>query len=402
MKRQTPLIISLVFICAVSAAAQVPANRPWWYTLERGKNLYRDGDYGNALLAFEDARRERRAMYGRMEQDFISLLSVAEVRRLGDSLDRVERYAGERSYTAAAAALEELHYRIPRESFNNSVAAALSALGRLKDYPEAEYWIGETYRAEGELTLALDQFRKAWEQRALFENQGFATELLYKIAGIYKTIPLQNPQNGQYNQRAYNEMERTLLLIIEGDTLWSASAPAGQRAPEETVPYAEASASFTRRAMTRTLEQEGAVRFLTMYRYNNTEVEQAHRLLGFYYSLSGRHSRAQEHLMFAFLIQNTVIIEELIRREYDFTFTNLETLTGEIGRSPILSAYADKADYYKTAYYLAAALYGNGKAAARELWAFLASRSEAGEWQNRAAAQLGPGGPRLERLVEMP
>lgn len=401
MRRQTPLIISLVFIGAVSAAAQVPA-KPWWYTLERGKNLYRDGDYGNALLVFEDARRERRAMYERMEQDFISLLSVAEVRRLGDSLDRVERYAGERSYTAVTAALAELYYRVPRASFNNSAAAALSALGRLKDYPEAEYWIGETYRAEGELTLALNQFRKAWEQRALFENQGFATELLYKIAGIYRTIPLQNPRNGQYSQRAYNEMERTLLLIIEGDALWS-SAPAGRREPEETVPYAEASAPFARRAMTRTLEQEGAVRFLTMYRYNNTEVEEAHRLLGFYYALSSRHSRAEEHLMFAFLIQNTVIIEELIRREYDFTFTNLETLTGEIGRSPILSAYAATADYYKTAYYLAASLYGNGKAAAaRELWAFLASRSEAGEWQNRAAAQFGPGGPRLERPVEMP
>ncbi|MDR2434958.1 MAG: hypothetical protein LBD47_10385 [Treponema sp.] len=404
MRRYIPLIIFLVFICcAVSVAAQVPANRPWWYTLERGKNLYRDGDYGNALLAFEDARRERRAMYERMEQDFISLLSVAEVRRLGDSLEWVERYAGERSYTSVSAALEELYYRVPRESFNNSATAALDALGRLKDYPEAEYWIGETYRAEGELTIALNQFRKAWEQRALFENQGFATELLYKIAGIYKTIPLQNPQNGQYNQRAYNEMERTLLLIIEGDTLWSSSALAGQRPPDETVPYAEASASFARRAMTRTLEQEGVVRFLTMYRYRNTEAEEAHRLLGFYYSLSGRHSRAQEHLMFAFLIQNTVIIEELIRREYDFAFTSLEALIEETGRSLILSAYTAKADYYKTAYYLAASLYGNGKAAAaRELWAFLASRSEAGEWQNRAAAQLGPGGPRLERTVEMP
>jgi tetratricopeptide (TPR) repeat protein len=388
-------------IQAALSFAQVPVSQPWWYILERGKNLYRNGDYGEALLVFENARRERRTMYERMEQDFISLLSVQEVRRLGDSLDRVERYARERSYTSASAALEELYYRIPRESFNNSAPAALSALGGLKDYPEAEYWIGEIYRAEGELNLALNQFRKAWEQRAYFENPGFATELLYKIADIYKTIPVNNPQNEQYSQRAYNEMERTLLFIIDSDTLWSNAAGVERHTPGQAIPYDEASASFARRAMTRTLEQDGAVRFLTMYRYNNTEVEEAHRLLGFYYSLSGRYSRAQEHLMFAFLIQNSVIIAELIRHTYDFTFTSLEVLIEEIGRRPLLSAYAAQTEYFKTVYYLAASLYGNGKtAAARDLWAFLASRTEAGEWQNRAAVQLRS--PRLERAVEMP
>jgi tetratricopeptide (TPR) repeat protein len=388
-------------IQAALSFAQVPVSQPWWYILERGKNLYRNGDYGEALLVFENARRERRTMYERMEQDFISLLSVQEVRRLGDSLDWVERYARERSYTSASAALEELYYRIPRESFNNSAAAALRALGGLKDYPEAEYWIGEIYRAEGELNLALNQFQKAWEQRTHFENPGFATELLYKIADIYKTIPVNNPQNEQYSQRAYNEMERTLLLIIESDTLWSNAAGAERHTPGQAIPYDEASASFARRAMTRTLEQDGAIRFLTMYRYNNTEVEEAHRLLGFYYSLSGRYSRAQEHLMFAFLIQNSVIIAELIRHTYDFTFTSLEALIEEIGRRSILSAYAATTEYYKTVYYLASSLYGNGKtAAARDLWAFLASRTEAGEWQNRAAVQLRS--PRLERAVEMP
>jgi hypothetical protein len=54
----------------------------------------------------------------------------------------VERYSYDRHYTAAAAALEELYYRIPKTSLNNSALAALAALGRLKDYPEAEFWIG--------------------------------------------------------------------------------------------------------------------------------------------------------------------------------------------------------------------------------------------------------------------
>jgi tetratricopeptide (TPR) repeat protein len=370
--------------------------------MERGKNQFRNGDYGNALLSFEDARRQRRAMYERLEQYFINLLSVYEVRRLGDSLDWVERFAHERFYADAISALEELYYRFPRESFNNSASAALAALGRLKDFPEAEYWIGEVYRAEGELGLALAQFRKAYEQRALFENPGFDTELLYKIAEIHKT------------RQDYNEMERTLLSIIAGDELWSNILKAEQSPPVSgrPQPYAEASASFARQAMTRTLEgdnkepaalpaRESVNRFLAIYRYNNSRVERAHRLLGFYYAASGRHSRAQEHLMFAFLIQNTIIIEEVMRHEYDFTFTGLEALAPEIDRYPILASYTEQTDYYKTAYYLGASLYGNGKAApARGFWTFLSTQSRAGEWQTRATGQLRS--PHVERAVEMP
>ena len=156
--------------------------RPWWYTLEQGKQHFRDGAYGDALLAFEDARRQRRAQFDRMERNFISFLSIPEVRRLGDLLDRVETYIRERNYPDAAESLGELYYRIPRDSLNNSAAQAISALGSLKDYPEAEYWIGETYRAEGELGVALSQFQKAYEQRNLLENPRFDVTLQYKIA----------------------------------------------------------------------------------------------------------------------------------------------------------------------------------------------------------------------------
>ena len=287
-KAVNPFIIFFLFTCAAAGFGQT-AVQPWWLSLEQGKVSFRSGDYGSALLYFEDARRQRRAMYERMEQDFINLLSINEVRRLGDSLDWVERYANERHYAAVTAALEELYYRVPKESLNNSAAAALAVFGRLKDYPEAEFWIGETYRVEGELGLALSQFRKAYVQRELFENQGFDMDLQYKIAGILKT------------RQEYNEMEKLYLSIINtSDTLWQNAARADQQR-DTAIPYAQASASFASQAMTRTLENDGVSRFLTLYRYNNVRVEEAHRLLGFYYAVSGRPS-AQQHLMYAFLI----------------------------------------------------------------------------------------------------
>ncbi|MDR1318802.1 MAG: hypothetical protein LBJ90_04180 [Treponema sp.] len=364
--------LSLFFSSGTLSFAQRQETLPWWYILEQGKFYFRGGEYGHALLSFEDARRQRRAMYEQMERDFIDFLSLPEVRRLGDSLDRIETYAAERSYDNVSALLAELYYRIPRESFSDSASAALGVLGGLKDYPEAEYWIGETYRTEGELGLALSQFRKAYELRGLFENPGSDLDILYKIADICKI------------RQEYNEMERTLLLILGQDTLWS-----------------EESGSFAKNAMIRTLENEGINRFLSLYRYNNTAVEEAHRLLGFYYYASGRHSRAEEHLMFSFLIQNTVILEELIRREYDYEFTGLRALSDEINRNSLLSDYASKTEYYRTIYYLGTSLFGTGKAGpARDFWNFLAACGEAGEWQNRARAQLS--GPRVDRAVEMP
>jgi tetratricopeptide (TPR) repeat protein len=385
-------LLLLVFYTG-SAFAQSPGQRDWWYTLEQGKVMFRQGDYGNALLAFEDARRLRRVMYERMERNFIDLLSIREVRRMGDSLDWVERFIQERRYADAADALEELYYRIPRTNFNNSAAAALAALGTLKDYPEAEYWIGETYLVEGELKLAQNQFQKALALRQLLENPGLAAELLYKIAAICRT------------RQEYNEMERILQSILAGDNLWSGSGSREALRSQQAgsiPPQAESStAAFTRQAMTRTLENNGIERFLMLYRYGGTETLNAHKQLGFYYYASGRHSRAQEHLMFAFLVQNTVIIDEVIRHTYDFAFSTLEKLADEINRYPILTEYAEINDYYKIAYYLGASLYGNGKtASAMGIWKFLSTQSRAGEWQTRSAGQLKA--PHVERAIEMP
>jgi len=367
------LFLLILITFSANLFAQQPT--PWWLSLEQGKQQFRNGDFGGALMSFEDARRSRRAMYEQMERDFIQLLSVNEVRRIGDSLERVERYSIERRYTAATAALNELYYRFPNERFNNSASTALAAFDKLKNYPEAEFWIGEVYRIEGEFTLALTQYRRALGMREVFEDPGFAVTLQYSIAGVLRT------------RQEYTEMERTYLAIISENST--------NRAGSLNV-----STSFARSAMTRTLTEYGITRFMELYRYNNGTVERAHRLLGNYYVVQGR-AAAEEQLMFAFLIQNTIIIEEVRRRQYNFTFTTLEALALEIERSPLLLSYIEEVEYYKTIYYFAASLYRNAKMpVARSLWTFLASQPQAGQWHSRAVSQLR--NPRPEQIVELP
>ena len=375
MHKKFLLVFTLIVLVAGLSWAQ-QTDKPWWYTLEEGKLLFRSGDYGNALMAFEDARRGRLAEFTRMEQDFILFLSTPDVRRLGDSLEFIEQYIADRKETSAAAVLANLYYRVPKESLKGSAKRVLEELDRLKSYPEAEYWLGETYRAEGELALALSQYQRAWEVRGLLEVPSFDVEILYKMTDVHRL------------RQEYQEMERRANEIIEG------AGPSGAPRDEQWA------GNQLRAAMARILENEGVNRFLTLYRNNNTVTCKAHRLLGFFCYASNRYSLAAEHLMFAFLMENTVLIDEAIRRQYDFTFSTLDNLIDFFRSSPEIAAYLDETEYYRTAYYLASALYAAGKTKpARELWAFLASSGNAGEWGNRARRNPSPF---LDRAIEMP
>jgi len=382
-----PIFIFLVFVfCAASAFGQ-RAVMPWWHSLEQGKFSFRNGDYGRALMLFEDARRDRRAKFEQMERDLINFLSLPEVRRLGDSLDWAESFANQWGHTAAAAAFRELFFRVPKESLGNSVTRAVEAIGRLREYPEAEFWIGEVFRVEGELALALAQYRRAYQRRELFGNPGFVVDLLYQKAEVLRI------------RQDFIEMESVLLSIIYyTDALWAdASAVARRTGPSRQM---QAEASFAVQAMSRTLENEGPNRFLFMHRYTNPRSEEAHRRLGLFYAASGRPS-AMPHLMFAFLIQNSTIIDEMFRRQFDFAFTNLSDLAREINRIPMLVQYTEERQYFKTAYFLADSLFRRGRLGpARELWTFLAEEPRAGEWHSRSIAQLR--NPRLEPIVQMP
>ena len=181
-------------------------------------------------------------------------------------------------------------------------------------------------------------------------------------------------------------MERWAKEIIEGPEPYGDSLWIGQ--------------TNMRAAMMRILENDGVERFLTLYRNRNTGVESAHRLLGFFYYATGRYIPASEHLMFAFLIQNSLLIDEIIRREYDFEFTSLENLLELVRVRPELLAYIEETEYYRTIYYLASALYATGRTRpATQLWAFLSRSNDAGEWGSRARRSPSP---YVEAVVEMP
>jgi tetratricopeptide (TPR) repeat protein len=345
----------------------------FWYPLDRGRSLFYSGNLGEALLSFEDARRIRREEYTRMEGEFIEELSLPEARLIGDSLAGLEVYIADQRRSKAAAVLTELYFRKPREVYNNSVRALLAELHRQKEYPEAEYWIGEVYRREGEYDLAMEQYRRAFSHREQLDSPAFELQIRYRMAEVLRLNLLRNgePDYGALTDEevgALSALEEALLGIVLSDSLWNQN-----------------SGAFTRSALSRTLENDGIDRFLTLYRYRNTAVEPAHRLLGDYYYRIGDYDKAAEHLLFAFLIQNTVLIEEILRDNYDFKFNGLSDLAAQTRRQPYLLAYMEESDYFRTIYYLGLAMGQSGRPRAHAAFrSFLVEGSDfppfAAEW----------------------
>jgi len=367
MKKALPFLVLFCSFVLIPAFSQQRGADPWWITLEEGKRYFRNGAYGDALRFFEGARENRKNYFAKMERDLASVLSLHEVRMLGDDLDLLEIYVKKKVRSEVASALKDLYYHVPKDNLRNSSSAALSELKRLKSYPEAEYWIGEVYRMEGEFGIALGQYQKAYDQRMLLETPGFSVEILYKMAGLRRL------------RREYAEMEKIHLEILKSDAFWSRE-------------------SFNRSNLLKSLETNGVNRFLVIFRHNEPAVEKAHRAMGFYYYDNGRHDQAAGHLLFAFLIQNSVIIDALLQSQYDYTFTSLSSLMNDIAKRRDLLAYVNEIEYYKTLYYLANSLYGvNRRSSAREIWSFLRDNGT-GEWRARAISQLS--NPQLEQPLE--
>ncbi len=372
MKNRAAFQFGALIVFLLAASTAFGAEEQYWMLLEKGKRLFREGLYGDAMIQFEDAIRSRRSLFEGAERSFIDALSMPDVRNLGDDLAAIEAHIEARRLLAAGGALATLYSIVERESLSNSAQRALSRFKDLKAYPEAEYWLGEVYRIEGETAIALAQYQKALDARSQMEIPEEARIVRSRMAMLHA------------QRREYNAMESQLLAILSEDPLWS-----DQRR------------GFVRDAMIRNLVSDGVDRFLVLYRHENTATYEAQRDLGVYYYQTGRHDRASSHLLFAFLMAATSVIEEVGSESHEYVFTSFSaTLKAAYALEPVRE-HLKTAEFPKVLYYLAASLYANGRRpAATELWRLASTYPDSGEWGRRSARQLAA--PFIEPSTETP
>jgi hypothetical protein len=364
------ILICLVFAASVHAQTSLPTayDEPAWLSLERGKRLYNDKDFGDAYMAFELAVISRRETFQAAAERLGQVMDSPIAKEAGDSIQRIlEAFAAEefilRDYAAMVAAsqgsmrrllttmlgqkisdshrafitvvLQVLEYK-PASAMEDSVSVLGRLVGLLARYPEAEYWKGRVFMVEGELGLAEFQFRRADEWRESLENPGERSTILYSLLDLYE---------------ARSDMvawEETIRILRADDQV-------------EQDP-------FLRDAMMSTLRNPGFDRFMLLYRIEPTGSLDANRRWSEFLLERGRIN-ADLYAAVAVNMVLTRAISMLKVRDPAYAWVGLEDFLARAASRSQVVAYLQEHDLNRMLLVLADALYvSSARQNALTLW----------------------------------
>jgi hypothetical protein len=373
-------LFSIYLMCFMLAAAvhaqpftAAASDEPAWLSLERGKRLYNDKDFGAAFMAFELAVISRRETFQSAAQRLSQAMATPTAKSAGDSIRRIlAAFAAEefiqRDYAAMVAAsqgslrrlltsmlgqkisdshrafitviLQVLEYR-PESAMEDSAALLVRQVQLLSRYPEAEYWKGRVFMVEGELGLAEFQFRRADDWRESLENPGERSTILYSLLDLYEV------------RNDIVAWEETIQILRANDQI-------------EQDP-------FLRDAMMSTLRNPGFDRFMLLYRIDASGSLDANRRWAEFLLERGRRN-ADLYAAVAVNMVLTRAISMLGSRDSSYTWVGLEDFLERAARRSEVAGYLQEHDLNRMLLVLADALY---IAAARQnaavLWRVIAA-----------------------------
>ncbi len=234
--------------------------------------------------------------------------------------------------------------------------------------PDAEMWLGYIYEQEGEPLLAEKQYLKALENK----NQLYILEdrftLMYRLTEIYRVTS----QYGKY--------EKILIDIIENDEGFNTNF---------RLFY----------AMTDVLNNRGVDKLFELYRYTDGKFNSARISLGIFYYQTGRYSEAELNLTVPFVSILSTGFEYLYEKRGDYEYTTVRDHISSMLADYILTEYMQENSFFRSAYYLAAALYAEGNLdVSNELWQIIKDYdSPESIWSIRSTRQLNS--PFIEPLI---
>jgi tetratricopeptide (TPR) repeat protein len=361
---------------------------PSWAAFRRGVTLFEGKRLGESLSSFKKAIDARAELFGRASIDIELALASKEANKAGDSLIALARQLALRdlipqeleALRAKAGGSIDLELRLMREGspssplfgfidaallvveerglsrIGDSLKALKLAAAELASYPEAEYWIGKVYLAEGETRLAELQIKRACDLGSSLELPGARFEMLETLAGVYSA------------QGKAREYEMALREI--GDA---------------ADPFAGRDEHY-RGAMERTLAGPGFDKFMEMYRIDGSLAARAWSALGELYQGDGR-PLAVIYLAAAVNAKLTRLIGDIRVDEPSYEYGGLRDLVGRILAKDDRARYAGDSGLWKDLVLLGRSLASEGaRDSAKEIWA--AATRAPGPWGTKAAEEL--------------
>jgi tetratricopeptide (TPR) repeat protein len=247
-----------------------------------------------------------------------------------------------------------------KREYGEALTKYKEAIADIGVFPEAEMAIGDVYKIEGEMPLALRQYQKAYNFRNALNIPDTRYDILYRLAEVY------------LEQQQYNLMETTLLSISADDL--SFNPPKGSRLKDQVL------ANFSKSNLDAVLR---------LYRFDNTFAEQAHSRLGWFYYKTGRFDPSIEHLLYAIILAAGDAIRAAAERDPQFQFDGLSDFLSLAVKTQDLRQYLSGSTVFADLYYLGGSLFQTGKPEhAVSLWKTVASSQLAGKYRDLARRQI--------------
>jgi tetratricopeptide (TPR) repeat protein len=274
--------------------------------------------------------------------------------------------------TPAWVLFEQGNASFSLKEYGSALKKYQEALASFSPFPEVEAAIGDVYRQEGELDLAVKQYRKAYELKNSFFIPETKYEVLYKLARVYEV------------KQEYKNFEDSLKTVLIDDKNYTQPSTSRLREQFESNYYAK-----------------GLDFILKLYRFQELFPADAHAKLGWFYYRSGNYTVSALHLLYALAYKVGDASQFILEKNADFQFTTLSDFLKTAEDYKIVLAYLEKSEVYKDLYYLAGSTFKAGYPAhAKLIWQLLSKSTRAGAYTELSVRQLKS--PWTEPLLVQP
>ncbi len=257
------------------------------------------------------------------------------------------------------------------KEYGSALLKYQEAIAKAGVFPEAEMAIGDIYREEGEIDLAIRHYIKSYNLRNSFYIAESKYDALYKLSRIYE------------EQRQYRQMEDSLQTIVKDDKGFNQPATSHLRDQIESNYYAK-----------------GLDFVLKLYRFTDLFPESAHSKLGWFYYKTGRFKHSMIHLLYSLIYKAGEASLHFASKDIDYQFTTLRDLLLLSESDKEISIYLGEVDIYKDLYYLAGSVFSEGYPEhSSEIWKLLSGLKSAGKYSDLSLKQLKS--PWIEPYLQM-
>ncbi|MFA6856978.1 MAG: hypothetical protein WCR31_07200 [Treponema sp.] len=280
--------------------------------LRDARDEYRSGNYGEALRLADEAKIERKNQVMWEIYTLQNSFKSFEVKKAADLLSAIIPILEKRQEYDSLEIIRRYETKMSASYFNDSASRLIAYISGRKNFPEADWIIGDVYKYDGEYELAKAYLLSAWHNAQLLDVSDEQYDILYSLADI------------AYIGKDMENYEADLLLIVSDDKYF------------RNVDLNDAMMLIMRSKKAGSMEK-----FFKLFRSDDSRSISAYFKLADYYNTDNK-DKALKASALGVLTCFTKMYTAVKQRDPEFEYAQLSSLFEEIAK------YTDIIDWAET------------------------------------------------------